>query len=187
MGSLISCKSSTEPSPNYNYFPLTKGSNWHYYGDVAFARTVTGDTIVGGKTYAIIEQTGYSPGRNYYRKDGNIIYSLLPDTMNILRDVVYINPANGASGAYSTLTFKGASEKIVTNVRWADTKQHFRDTTYGKPYADVMIVHIRSVVQYHDTSFSITEGDYYYADGVGMVDQITSGGGTAELTNYEIK
>lgn len=187
---MASCKSSTEPGPSYNFFPLTVGSYWKYTGDKTFTRTVIGDTVINGKTYAIIKQSN-NDSLSYYRKDGNIIYSLRRDTANVFKDFMYVNPTPGGSGKYSIFTLIGASELRLTNVTWSNTRMNFADTINGKPYSNVMVEHVRSVIVYHDTSsssqFSTTEGDYYFADGVGLIDQLVSPSGTELLVEYQIR
>ena len=193
---VMGCKSATEPQPNYNFLPMTTRSHWTYSGDATFTRTVVGDTTVNGKTYAIIDQDPfnfgsipdkYFPKRNYYRKDGNTIYVLRPDTMNVLRDCIYVNPVSGASGSYYTLTFVGGSERLVTRVTYTNTKQNFRDTVDGKIYSNVMIEHMNTEIFFPGTSSVVIEGDYYFADGVGIIDQLLTPRGTEILTSYEIK
>jgi len=193
---LASCKSATEPGVVYNYFPLSVGSHWHYSAGSsgAFTRTCVGDTTVNGKIYAVIVQTpAYQfAQRNkdsvwYYRKDGSTIYTLLPDTMNVLHECKYIEPTLGASGTYYTLTFLGATEKLTTKVTYNVTKQNFRDTTDGKVYSNTMIEHIRSEIFHPGSTSVVTEGDYYFAEGVGLEDQVVYGDLTMELTGYEIK
>ena len=193
---LASCKSATEPGVVYNYFPLSVGSQWHYNASSAgaFTRTCVGDTTVNGKTYTVIVQTPtyQFPQRNkdsvwYYRKEGNKIYTLLPDTMNTLHECTYIDPTLGASDSYYTLTFIGASERLTTKVTYNVTRQNFHDTTYGKVYPNAMIEHIRSEIFHPGSTSVVTEGDYYFAEGVGLEDQVVYGDLTMELTGYEIK
>ena len=193
---VFGCKSSTEPEPNYNFLPLSVGSQWSYIGDVPYTRKVIGDTAVNGKIYAVIEQDNFNPNnspdryltkRNYYRKEGNVIYILRPDTMSVLKDFVYVNPSASASGSYYTITSIGDSERRITHVTYSNTRQIFRDTIDGKIYPNVILEHIKTEILFPRTNSIVIEGDYYFADGVGLADQVVSPSGTEELTDYQIK
>ncbi len=192
---LLSCKSATEPGPVYDFQPMKVGSHWLYNGGGKnYTRTVVGDTTVNGKVYAVIVQDPpYKfTHRNldsvwYYRKDGNTIYVLLSDSMNVLKECTYINPSSGASGSYYTLTFIGASERKVTRVSYSVTRLDFPDTVNGRAYPHVLKQRITSEVLTPGSISEVTQGDYYFADGVGLIDQIVSNGLTMELTDYEIK
>ena len=192
---LSNCKSATEPGPVYHYMPLTIGSHWHYFdGTNNYTRTVVNDTTMNGKVYAVVVQTPkyQFPQRNpdsvwYYRADGNNVYVLLPDTTNTLKECMFINSSQGAAGSYNTLTFIGTTERFVTHVNYSVTMQNFQDTVSGKIYSNVLRERIQSDI-FHPGSITIsTQGDYYYADGVGLIDQIVSGDLTMVLIDYEIK
>ena len=179
--SFVACKSGTEPGPSYNFYPLSIGSHWSYKGDVSYTLTVIGDTLVNAKHYAVIEKST-DKTVSFLRRDGNSIYTLHPNLSNLLQEYLYVEGRSGAKGSYSYLT-KG----IVTNVTYSVDRFGIRDTVNGVNYPSVIVEHIRSVIQYKDTSFSITEGDYYFADGVGLINKLVSGDATVELLSYEIK
>jgi hypothetical protein len=190
------CKSSTEPQPSYNYFPLTIGSSWNYLGDVTNTKTIVGDTTVGGKVYSIIQQDKINPMnilndyltfRNYFRKEGNIIYILKPDTLGQMKDFIYVSPSVGTSGSYYTITTRGSGEKLITQVVYSNTKVISIDSVNGKPYSNVLVQHNRTEIFQPRTSSIVFEGDYYFADGVGLIDQIVAPSETEELINYTIK
>ncbi len=177
---LVSCKSGTEPGPNYNFFPLTVGSFWDYNGDAKYTQTVIGDTNVAGNTYAIVQQSN-NDSIYYYRKDGNTIYILQRDTLNIMRDCKYVDPVPGASGGYATLT-KGRT----TLVTYTNLRQNFTDTVHGMIFPNVLLEHIRYEILFPGTNSLVSEADYYFADGVGLIDEVGSFS-TEELINFKIK
>ena len=103
--------------------------------------------------------------------------------MNTLRDFIYVNPSAGASGSYYTITSIGNSERRITHVTYSNLKQGFKDTVDGKPYANVLVEHIRTEILYPTPI--VLEGDFYFADGVGLINDV--GYPTEELTDYTIR
>jgi hypothetical protein len=192
---ITGCKSGTESQPNYNYVPLSVGSHWTYFdGTRNYTRTAVGDTVINGNTYTIVVQNPTSKVLArpldsvwYFRKVGNDVHILQPDTMNVLTEFPYINAGQGASGSYYIISTPNSNEHLVTYVTYYNTSQNFTDTVNGKIYPNVFREHIRSEILHPGTTSVVTEGDYYFADGVGLIDQIVSGDLTMILTDYVIK
>ena len=191
---LAGCSSPSSPGPVYNYFPLSVGSNWNYFdGTKTYVRTIVGDTTIKGRSYAVLLQNPKSQYAQrlpdsvwYLRKDGNNVYNLLPDTSGGFTECLFINASAGTSGSYATLTAIG-SERLVTKTNYLVKQQNFRDTVDSKIYQNVILEHIRSEILHPGSISVVTEGDYYFADGVGLIDQIVYGDLTLELTGYLIK
>ena len=195
------CKKETEAAgPNYS--PLTPGTNWTYKytegtASGTFKLTVTNrDTVINSKTYKVL--TGSDGSTTFITKVNNDYYrttSFQAIGVNNFEEL-YLKDNKAVNDTWTgtaAINYSGAS--IAANLTYTIKEKGVTRTVSGKSYDNV--IHVRLDISL--LSFAVGGGDFYYQEGVGLIDDTISvtppavfGGGPAydskqEIVSYEIK
>jgi hypothetical protein len=166
---LTSCsKNSDSPEPNYS--PTTAGSSWTYTtGSNLFTITATNrDTVAGGKTYRILANN--NGPNNYVAKDSGDYYrygAIAAIGANgieelYLKDNLDVNGTWSSSQAVNVPGYPPLTAKLTYTIKAKGTTR----VVSGKTYNNVIQVRLDISI----LSVSLGGGDFYYADGIGLIE-----------------
>jgi hypothetical protein len=177
---------------------MTAGSTWTYENNPGAPYTLTAtnrDTVAAGKTYRVLSSS--SGGNTYRGKSGNDYYRFGAFSAVGLSGVeeLYLKdnqPVNTTWSTSQNITVPNIPFPLTAVLAYTIKSKGETRTVSGKTYSNVVYVRL-------DISIggigSIGGGDFYYAEGVGLVESkiiITAPGQqpvnqTQVLTSYTIK
>jgi hypothetical protein len=197
------CKkdSGTPAAAAPNFSPLTPGTNWTYKyteGTVSsFKLTVTNrDTVSNGKTYKVITSTDGTT--TYLAKVDNDYYrsASFPGIGVKNFEELYLKDNKAVNDTWTgTATINVSGQNITANLTYTIKEKGVSRTVNGTPFNNV--IHVRLDIAVF--TLPVGGGDFYYQDGVGLIEDGISvtppallGGGPAynskqEIVSYEIK
>ncbi|MDP4220794.1 MAG: hypothetical protein Q8916_05150 [Bacteroidota bacterium] len=190
---LVGCSSSpTAPTTNNNstesnatdstsYFPLSTGSSWHYTGFADYTVSIVGDTTFNGHSWKIINNTA-SSGRGFVRKSGTTYINFSPSGQPVAGEFIGVNEAPGSTWAWD-ITNNG----LATHYAFTNAKQGMTHIVLGKTYKNVIDVHLDYSSTFNGVVVQTSTGEYYYAQGIGLIDADLGSLGSSQLTSYTIK
>jgi hypothetical protein len=190
---LVGCSSSpTSPTTNNNntesnvtdstsYQPLSTGSTWHYTGFADYTVSIVGDTTFNGHAWKIINNTG-TTGRGYVRKSGTTYIDFSPTGQPVSGEVIGLNETPGSSWTWD-ITANG----LATHYVFTNAKQGLTHIVLGKTYKNVIDVHLDYTSTFNGMVVQTNSGEYYYAQGIGLIDADLGSLGFSQLTSYSIK
>ncbi len=196
------CKKDSSSPANtttVNYSPLTVGSNWTYtYSqDTSAATTYTvtvtdKDTVVNGRTYKVLS-TSDGSGNNYEAKEDSNYYRFASFAGIGSIEELYLKDNRPVSSTWTnnaSFNYPGSPIPLTANLTYTIKEKGITHDVNGKTYKDVIHVNVDISV----FTASIGNGDFYYAQGIGLIDnqvnltppgsQFTS---KQQLVSYEIK
>ncbi|WP_157580354.1 hypothetical protein [Segetibacter koreensis] len=193
-------KDNSSPSTSTsNYSPLTVGSNWtyNYTQDSSAASTYTvtvtsKDTTANGRTYKVLSSSDGTGNLYMAREDSNYYrYASFPQLGIDGFEELYLKDNRPVNSTWTnTASFKYQGTSIPATLTYTIKEKGITHTVNGKTYNDVIHVNLDINVLIS----SIGGGDFYYAQGIGLIDnQISVGLSGAsfnskqELISYEIK
>lgn len=196
LSSLIftNCKKTSSPVAS-DYNPVTAGSSWTYIsGSSVFKLTATNrDTVAAGRNYKVL--TNSNGPNNYVAKNGNDYFrfgAIAAIGANGIEEL-YLKGNEDINGTWSgSQSFTAPGFGAVTaNLKYTIKAKGANRTVSGKNFNNVTEVRLDISI----SGFSIGGGDFYYAEGVGMIENninVAIPGQTAiaqtqVLTSYEIK
>jgi hypothetical protein len=189
-------KSSDAPAEDYS--PLTAGSSWAYTSSSGTSNKLTAtnrDTVASGHTYRVL--TNSSGPNTYLGKSGNEYYrfgSLSSLGINNVEEL-YLKDnldVNGTWKLEQAFNYPGIPIPLTATLNYTIKSKGGTRTVSGKNFTNVIQVRL-------DISItglgSVGGGDFYYASGVGMIENTISINivgqppiaETTLLTAYEIK
>lgn len=191
--------SSPAATATVNYSPLTVGSNWTYtYShDTSAATTYTvtvsdKDTAINGKTYKVLNGTN-GMGNTYEAKEDSNYYRFSSFAGIGSIEELYLKdnrPVNSPWTNNATFNYPGAPLPLTANLTYNITEKGISHDVNGKTYKDVIHVNVDVSV----FSASIGTADFYYANGIGLIDnliKLTPPGvqfiSKQQLVSYQIK
>lgn len=190
------------PSATVNYSPLTAGSTWTYnYTENAspkpsFTLTVTDkDTVVYTRTYKVLTSSDATGNKYFARSDSN--YYRFASFANIGNfEELYLKDNRDVNSTWTgSQTFNYSGTSVPATLTYMVKEKVASYPLNGTTYNDV--IHIKldiGVVLPVIGSTNIGGGDFYYAKGVGLIQNSISVGAlgqsftsTQVLTAYNIK
>lgn len=181
-----------------NYSPLTVGSNWTYnYSDGTgssdtFTLTVTDrDTGLAGKTYKVLSASDGSGDQYFTKVDSNYYrFASFAGVGNF--EELYLKdnrPVNSTWTNQAALNVSGLP--LTANLTYLVKEKGIDHTVNGTAYKDV--IHINVDINFLGSS--IGGGDFYYAQGIGLIDNLikvnvpgqSAYTTTQQLVSYQIK
>ena len=183
-----------------NYSPLTVGSNWTYNytegssSPTTFTLTVTSkDTSVSGKTYKVLTSSDGSDN-NYLAKVDSNYYRFASFAGIGSFEELYLKDNLAVNGTWTnpvTFQLPGSPIPLTANLNHTVKEKGISHTVNGKAYTDV--IHIN--VDINLFGGSIGGGDFYYAQGIGLIENqinVSAPGQSAyttsqQLVSYQIK
>jgi hypothetical protein len=190
------CKKSAGKTEDYS--PLTEGSSWTYTstGGVTNKLTATNkDTLALGHTYRILKS---SNGTNVYLgKNGNEYYRLGYLSVIGMNDIeeLYLKDNEAVNATWKlnqTFSYPGIPLPLAATFNYTIKAKGISRTVSGKNFGNVIQVRLDiSIAGFNN----LGGGDFYYALGVGMIENTISINvaplpaiaETTLLTSYEIK
>ena len=162
-------------SPVANYSPLTAGSNWTYKytegnASSTFKLTATNrDTVANGKTYKVL--TSSEGTSTYLSKVGNDYYrfAALP-TIGVFEELYLMDNKAVNETWTGTTTFKYGTSDVTANRTYTIKGKGESRTVNGKSFSNV--THVRLDISVF--GFAVGGGDFYYQEGVGLIDDTIS-------------
>lgn len=196
-------KDDSSPSQvtNSNYSPLTTGSTWTYSSTedtsaaTTFTATVTDkDTTVNGRTYKVLTTSDASGNIYMTREDSNYYrFSSFPQIGINGFEELYLKdnrPVNSPWTATQNFTLSGSPIPLTATLTYNITEKGISHSVNGQTYNDVIHVNVDINV----FSVSIGGGDFYYAKGIGLIDNTinlappgTHYSSRQQLVSYTIK
>lgn len=171
---VISCsKDEGDTNSGANFSPLTQGSTWTYQSSTGSSFTLTAtsrDTAIGGKNYRVLSNTAGSnlylakEGDNYYR------FGSIAELNLQAVEELYLKAGeavNATWGAPISFTVPGVPVPLTANLTYTIKEKGATRTAGGKSYNNV--THVRMDISITGLG-NIGGGDFYYAEGVGMVE-----------------
>ncbi len=187
------CSKDDDSTPaTANYSPLTNGSNWTYnftQGTTtgSYKLTVNRDSTINGKAYKVLTS---SVGQNRYMARNNNEYYRFQSfpTLGINNfEELYLVDNKEVNGTWTntanfTYNFNGQSIPLTATLSYTLKEKGITRTVNNKAYSDVIHVRLDISVSLVGT---IGGGDFYYAKGVGMIeDNISISGSNIPSYNY---
>lgn len=189
----------TAISGSGSYFPMTKGSSWTYkaegFGADTFTRTML-DTMmtVKGRTYVGYKNTSATygdTGVEFYFYGSNLYLTRVSnDPTYALQDVPIFKDNAAVNASWALATEAGF---LSSNARHLGTmkEKNITRVVNGKTYTNVCHTKIELQMAVSGVYLTTIVADYYFAQGVGMIDYIESVGGSQSerhsLISYTIK
>ena len=196
-------KSDAPPTPPaaVNYSPLTAGSTWTYnYTENAspkpsFTLTVTDkDTVVNTRTYKVLTSSD-ATGDKYFAKSDSDYYRFASFANIGSFDELYLKDnreVNSTWTSLQTFNFPGSPIPLVANFTYLVKEKGISLVVIGNTYKDV--IHIKLDVAVALAGGSIGGGDFYYAKGIGLIQNNISVAALSQsftsqqvLTAYNVK
>lgn len=186
-------KNSVTTTTDYN--PATTGSSWTYLsGTSVFKLTATSrDTVALGKTYKVLANN--NGPNNYVAKTGNDYYRFgavaAIGSSGVeelyLKDNLSVNATWTSNQTFTAPGYPQLTAQLLYTVKEKGVSR----TVSGKSFTNVL--HVRLDISL--SGLSLGGGDFYYADGIGMIENnvsVTAPGQPSIvqaqlLTAYEIK
>lgn len=189
---------SNEAFVNTYFSPTTTGSTWTYlmtssdgkFNDSAFTFTATDSTtIIDNKTYNIFNS---SVGDVYYAitdsgfyRTGSLLSTLLGLPQLATFEELYLKPNAVADsttwGSNFVITYAGSP--IPVTITYTIPSAGKSLTVLGKTYTNVVDVHLSSSASYLGLPITPATGDFYYAQGVGLISVNATVFNSATLSN----
>lgn len=172
---LSSCdKEETTPKAD-DYSPLTVGSSWTYQNTpgTPYTLTVTNrDTVAAGKTYKVLSNS--SGGSNYLGKNGNDYYRFGAFSAVGLTAVeeLYLKDNQAVNATWSAsqvITVPSIPFPLTANLTYTIKSKDGVRTVAGKAFNKVTFVRLDLAIAGYG---SIGGGDFYYAEGVGLIESL---------------
>ena len=186
LATITSCKKSSDTTvivPNTSYSPVNVGSTWTYlrnssdsaYKDSIYKFTATdstvsfGDTVytvvntsAGGNVYYAVKDTGY------FRK-GSLLSSLgIPEISTFSEFYLPKNLVKNTSWTNRlTVNYQSTLLPITMVYTLKGTADNF--TVLGNAYSKVAHVSAIFTTSMYGFSLSLGSGDFYYAQGIGLI------------------
>jgi hypothetical protein len=191
------CNKSSD-TPTQDYSPLTAGSSWTYTSSSGTSNKLTAtskDTVAAGHTYRVL--TNSAGGNTYLGKNGNDYYrfgSLSTVGINNVEEL-YLKDNQNVNDIWKldqTFNAPGIPVPLTATLNYTIKSKGGSRTVSGKNFNNVIQVRLDISIT---VLGSIGGGDFYYAAGVGMIENtiaINVAGQppineTTLLTSYEIK
>jgi hypothetical protein len=200
------CNKDDVTPPVINFSPLTAGSTWTYSTNTGSSFTLTAtsrDTAVNGKAYRVL--TNSAGPNNYVTKVNNDYYryGIFAAVGNTGIEELYLKDNVDANGTWTEnrtipVTIPGTPPVTLTVpvvLKYVIKSKGGARTVSGKNFNNVIEVRL----DISATGFgALADGTFYYADGVGLVEQtinvyanalagIPASTNTQILTSYTIK
>lgn len=196
---ILSCQEEVDGGGNYDYIPMTPGSNWRYTSSRynKYDLEVTSrDTFFHGHSYRIFNRLNYSGTggtvKNYYSKEGKTYWTygtpaitILPGDIILLKDtLIHTNWTSTVPGVWPdnhkfTITARD-TQRIVNNMHFDHVIALDYEWSETNPNVGGIVV--------------LGNGKFYYARGVGLIESYCEGAwgfgtvsDTVQLYYYEIK
>lgn len=173
----VGCSKDNLPSvvSTVDFSPLTANSTWTYQNTPGGTFTLTAtnrDTVANGKTYRVLlNSTG---GNNYMGKSGSNYYRFGSIAqLNIsAAEELYLKDdqqVNATWLATQSFTVPGIPLPLTANLNYSIKQKGISRTVASKAFANV--THVRLDLSITGLG-SIGGGDFYYAEGVGLVENM---------------
>jgi hypothetical protein len=198
------CKKDSTPTGG-NFLPINAQTSWTYAqtggATGSYTLTVKGtDTVINGRTYKVLTNT--AGANNYWAKSGNDYFrtGLLPAGFSAsLLEELYLKDNISVNGTWNSSTVVNIPGTGNVNIAMKYTIQELgaNRTVASKVYSNVTKVRLdlNATTATLPIPVSIGGGDFYYAEGIGMIQYtltvnipmsptINQG---ADLTSYVIK
>jgi hypothetical protein len=171
------CKKDGKPSTGApDYIPLTVGSNWTYSSTEGtsdtsqFTLTVSDkDTGINGKTYKVLSSSDGSENTYLAKIDSNYYrYSSISDTGNI--EELYLkdnSPVNTRWTNSTSFTIPESPTPLTADLTYLIKEKGISHLVNGKTYSDV--IHIAMDISVPVLAPNFGDGDFYYANGIGLI------------------
>jgi len=199
IAAISSCKKNTNSvTPNTSFCPVTVGSTWTYlmsssdgkFNDSVFTFTATDSTkIIGNKTYNIFNSSVgdvyYSITDSGFYRTGSLLSTLLGLPQLATFEELYLKPNAVADsttwGSNFVITYAGSP--IPVTITYTIPSIGKTMTVLGKTYTNVVDVHLSSSASYNGLQITPATGDFYYAQGVGLISVDATVFNSATLSN----
>ncbi len=196
---LVGCSKEKAPATaSEDYSPLTANSTWTYKTNSGSTFVITAtnrDTVAKGKTYKVLLN---SAGQNLYQSKAGGEYFRFGTFADVginaveelyLKDNQPVNATWLISQAFSA---PGIPIPLTANLNYTIKEKGINKTVGSKSFTNV--IHIRLDLSIAGFG-SIGGGDFYYANGVGLIENIinvtvpgqAAFSQTQQITDYSIK
>jgi hypothetical protein len=168
-------KDDSTPSTSGNFNPLTTASTWTYAhtetGTAAYNFTLTAtnrDTTANGKTYKVL--TNSVGANNYLGKVGsdNYRFASFPTLgINSFEELFLKEDKNVNDSWSNSVNVTISGFPVAANLTYTIKGKGESRTVNGKPFNNVTYVRLDLSV-----GLPVGGGDFYYQDGVGLIEDI---------------
>jgi hypothetical protein len=177
MLSVSSCKNKnvTEPTPP-NFNPTTANSTWTYRNESNGTNTVTAtnrDTTINSKSYRVY--TNSAGGFQYMARQGNNYYRFgnIPAINAIGVEELYLKDNENVEGTWSDVKqvlAPGIPTPLNATLGYKIKSKGGTRTVNNKVFNNVTYVRLDISVAQLGFNVPIGGGDFYYADGIGLIE-----------------